>query len=57
MHQPFVQEMAEDFSEVDILEEIKAFRWYYGNDPAGKVSNFRIAIRRWVSKAYSRAYS
>jgi len=53
----FVRELAQDFSEVDILEEIKAFRWYYDNDPVTKVSNVRIAIRRWVSKAYSRAYS
>ena len=57
LDQAFVQEMAEDFSEVDILEEIKAFRWYYDNDPASKVSNVRISIRRWVGKAYSRAYS
>lgn len=55
LDQAFVQEMAEDFSEVDILEEIKAFRWYYDNDPASKVSNVRIAIRRWVSKSYRRA--
>ena len=53
----FVQELAEDFSDVDILEEIKAFRWYYNNDPVQKVSNVRIAIRRWVGKAFSRAYS
>ena len=57
LDQDFVQEMANDFDEVDILEEIKAFRWYYDNDPAGKVSNFRTAIRRWVNKAYSRGYS
>ena len=51
----FVQELAEDFCGVDILEEVKAFRWYYGNDPASKVSNLRVAIRRWVGKSYRRA--
>ena len=51
----FVQEMAEDFCAVDILEEVKAFRWYYANDPASKVSNLRVAIRRWVAKSYQRA--
>jgi hypothetical protein len=57
LDQAFVQEMAQDFSDIDILEEIKAFRWYYDNDPVQKVSSVRIAIRRWVGKAYSRAYS
>ena len=57
LDQLFVQELAEDFSDVDILEEIKAFRWYYDNGPVQKVSNIRTAIRRWLSKAYSRTCS
>ena len=50
----FVQEMDRDFPDVDILEQLKAFRWYYDNDPAGKHSNLRLAVRRWVGKAYTR---
>jgi hypothetical protein len=44
----FVDELLHDFPNTDLIEEIKAFRWYHDNDPAARVRNLRIAIRRWV---------
>ena len=46
----FVDELLEDFPHSDLLEEIKAFRWFHDNVPASRVSNLRLAIRRWVAK-------
>ena len=51
MDPPFVSELAEDFPEVDILEEIKTFRWYYDNAPLARVKNVRVALRRWIANA------
>jgi hypothetical protein len=48
----FVDELLEDFPHTDVLEQIKAFRWFHDNDPAARVSNFRVAIRRWVANGY-----
>ena len=45
----FIDELLEDFPNVNVLEEIKTFRWYHGNAPATRVKNLRIAIRRWVA--------
>ena len=44
----FVDELVEDFPNADILEEIKAFRWYHDNSPVSRVRCIRNAIRRWV---------
>jgi hypothetical protein len=30
---PFVHELLSDFPEIDLLEEIKTFRWYLDNEP------------------------
>ena len=51
----FVDELLDDFSNSDVLEEIKAFRWYHDNRPAAHVRNLRLAIRRWIinGSAYS----
>ena len=46
----FVNELLDDFPSVNVLEEIKAFRWFHDNRPADSVSNLRLAIRRWVVK-------
>lgn len=51
---PFVAELAADFPQVDILEEIKTFRWYYNNAPLGRVKNIRVALRRWIANAHPR---
>ena len=50
----FVNELINDFCNVDILEQTKAFRWYHDNDPAAKYSNLRIALRRWLTNAWAR---
>ena len=36
LDQDFVEELTGDFPEINILAEIKAFRWYYNNKPFPK---------------------
>ncbi len=50
----FVQELTGDFEDVDILEEIKTFRWYYDNAPVQRFKNIRVALRRWLARAHNR---
>ena len=50
----FVEELVHDFGHLDILEQIKAFRWYYDNDPVAKVKNVRLSLRRWLGNARDR---
>jgi hypothetical protein len=50
----FVGELLSDFTNIDILDEIKAFRWYHNNRPAAHVSNIRLALRRWVARGKPR---
>lgn len=45
----FVTELLADFPHLDILEEIKTFRWYYDSDPVAHVANPRASLRRWIS--------
>jgi len=47
----FVDELINDFADIDIIEQLKAFRWYYDNKPVAKVSNVRLSIRRWLANA------
>ena len=51
MDPAFVKELADDFPSVDILEETKAFRWYYDNEPASKMKQVRVGLRRWMLRA------
>ena len=47
---PFVQELVGDHPTLDILEEIKVFRWYYDNrPPLGRQA--RASLRRWIARA------
>ncbi len=46
----FVDELLSDFPNVDILDEIKAFRWYHNNKPAAQASTIRLTLRRWVAR-------
>ncbi len=50
---PFVEELLDDFPDVDILEEVKTFRWYYENQPLARVRSPRVALRRWIANAKS----
>ncbi len=45
----FVAELLADFPDLDVLEEIKTFRWYHDSDPVARVANPRAALRRWMS--------
>jgi len=52
--QAFVAELLEDFSTLDVLEQIKAFRWHHDGDPAKHFKSLRPAIRRWLASAAKR---
>ncbi len=54
LDEAFVAELAHDFPEVCILEELKTFRWYYENQPLKYVKNVRVALRRWIANANGR---
>jgi len=54
---PFVHELVEDFVRVDVLEEIKAFRWYNDNRPTKRYRNLRTALRRWLANAWTRNHA
>jgi hypothetical protein len=46
----FVEELLEDFPHLDILEQIKVWRWYYNGRPPLQRQP-RAALRRWLSRA------
>lgn len=48
----FVSELVVDFPDVDLLEQIKAFRWHHDGRPAQHFKSLRPAIRRWLSNAH-----
>lgn len=48
----FVAELANDFPDIDVLEQIKAFRWHHDGRPAHHFKSLRPAIRRWLSNAH-----
>jgi hypothetical protein len=48
---PFVHELVTDFPYVDILEQLKAFRWYHDNQPLTHAKKPRLKIRRWIAGA------
>ena len=51
----FVEELHSDFQGIDILEQIKAFRWHYGGNPSSHFKSLRPALRRWLIGAKSNA--
>lgn len=50
----FADELLEDFAALDVLEEVKAFRWYHNNRPAEKVKSVRLGLRRWLARTLER---
>jgi hypothetical protein len=50
----FVSELLADFPAVDVLDQVKAFRWYHNGNPAAHNKNLRLAIRRWLANARTR---
>jgi hypothetical protein len=51
MDSEFVAELLADFPSLDVLEQIKAFRWHNGGDPAKHFKSLRPALRRWLAAA------
>lgn len=49
----FILELASDFDRLNLLEQIKTFRWYY-DDNLSRVGNPRAALRRWMARAWDR---
>lgn len=50
----FADELLEDFAVLDVLEEVKSFRWYHDNRPAEKVKSVRLGLRRWLARTLER---
>jgi len=48
----FVQELLEDFTDIDLLDEVKTYRWYYDRQLGKK--NHRSSIRRWMTNTRPR---
>lgn len=46
----FVEELVDDFPTLDILEQIKVWRWYYNGHPPLQRQP-RAALRRWLARA------
>ena len=51
----FVHELLEDFPDIDVLEEVKTYRWYYDHELGKK--NHRASIRRWMTNTKPRRRS
>jgi len=43
-------EIIRDFSDIDIIDQIKAWRWYRIDNPS-RLKNPRGALRRWMLRA------
>ncbi len=50
LDRPLAAELMRDFPEIDLLEQLKAWRWYRTDNPT-KLKNPRNALRRWMVKA------
>ena len=50
----YVEELLRDFPDLDVLEQIKAFRWYYDDAPLSGVRKPRVTLRRWLANARPR---
>ena len=51
--QDFVEELVDDFGGVDVLEEIKNFRWFNDSKPVSH-QRIRLALRRWIANSKKR---
>ena len=47
---PLIAELMREFPDVDLLDQIKAWRWYRVDNPT-ILKNPRGALRRWMMKA------
>ncbi|MCP3963729.1 MAG: hypothetical protein GY719_38325 [bacterium] len=55
--QDFVEELVDDFGGVDVLEEIKNFRWFNDSKPVSHLRSVRLALRRWIGNSRKRKTS
>ena len=55
--QDFVEELVEDFGGLDVLEEIKSFRWFNDSQPVSNLRRVRLALRRWIANSKRRKAS
>lgn len=47
----FVEELQRDFPQLDLLEEIKTFRWYFDDHLSSKKRTHRASLRRWLARS------
>ncbi len=47
----FVLELLRDFPHLDLLEEIKTFRWYFDDQLPSKRRTLRASLRRWIARS------
>ena len=47
----FVEELQRDFPQLNILEEIKTFRWYFDDDLSVNKRTHRASLRRWLARS------
>ena len=52
--QDFVEELVDDFGGVDVLNEIKNFRWFNDSKPVSHLRSVRLALRRWIANSKKR---
>lgn len=45
----FVDELLDDFGELDVLEQVKRYRWFHDNRPPA--NRARLALRKWLATA------
>ncbi len=50
----FVEELVADFGGIDVLEEIKSFRWFNDSQPVSHLRSVRLSLRRWIAKSNKR---
>ena len=50
----FLSELLADFPEIDLLEEIKTFRWNFDERDVLGTPYARVALRRWVAAAHAK---
>lgn len=50
----FVEELSDDFGTVDLVEEIKNFRWFNDSKPVSHLRSVRLALRKWIARSKNR---
>lgn len=50
LDRPLIAEIIRDFPDIDIIDQIKAWRWYRVDNPS-RLKNPRGALRRWMLRA------